>query len=239
MKDKILLTPKTISDISLGNPNDGLFITFDLDWCHEEVLLDSINLLEKYNAKATFFVTNFLDCLDNLSSSENYELGIHPNFNPFIHDVKKPESSPQKIIDDLLTIVPDARTIRCHSLLQSSRLTQLFFQKGITHESNIKIPNLAAPDARPFKHPTGMIMCPYHWGDYSDVSVPFGSMGALPIYFVVDFHPIHVFLNTENLDRYEKTRDIHQDPSELLKYRYEGYGTRSRLLELLELTRKI
>ena len=50
-----------------------------------------------------------------------------------------------------------------------------------------------------------------------------------------DFHPIHVFLNTENLNRYERTRPIHQNPKELIKYRYQGYGTRSRSMELLEL----
>lgn len=29
---------------------------------------------------------------------------------------------------------------------------------------------------------------------------------------VYDFHPIHVFLNTEHLDRYEGTRRLHQMP---------------------------
>lgn len=52
---------------------------------------------------------------------------------------------------------------------------------------------------------------------------------------VFDFHPIHIFLNTESLDRYERTRPYHQNPSELIKHRYKGYGTRNRLIELLEL----
>ena len=54
-------------------------------------------------------------------------------------------------------------------------------------------------------------------------------------FHVFDFHPIHVFLNTESLDRYERTRSIHQNPKELIKHRYQGHGTRSWLMELLEL----
>jgi hypothetical protein len=54
---------------------------------------------------------------------------------------------------------------------------------------------------------------------------------------VFDFHPIHVFLNTEHLDRYELTRDLHQNPEELIKNRYEGEGTRTKLLNLLRLTK--
>ena len=54
-------------------------------------------------------------------------------------------------------------------------------------------------------------------------------------FHVFDFHPIHVFLNTENLSRYERTRLLHQKPDELLKHRYQGKGTRTQLLNLLNL----
>jgi len=52
---------------------------------------------------------------------------------------------------------------------------------------------------------------------------------------VFDFHPIHVFLNTELLDRYDRTRHLHQKPGELIKHRFDGEGIRIRLLELLAL----
>ena len=39
---------------------------------------------------------------------------------------------------------------------------------------------------------------------------------------VFDFHPIHVFLNTEDPTRYDKTREFHSIPEELLKYRFKG-----------------
>ena len=34
-----------------------------------------------------------------------------------------------------------------------------------------------------------------------------------------------------------KTRHLHNKPSELIKYRYDGYGTRNRLLELINLVK--
>ena len=82
-------------------------------------------------------------------------------------------------------------------------------------------------------------MVPYFWEDdvacidpnVSEVSSLVRRHGIK----VFDFHPIHVFLNTESLDRYERTRPLHQNPKELIKHRFEGYGTRSRLIELLEM----
>ena len=54
---------------------------------------------------------------------------------------------------------------------------------------------------------------------------------------VFDFHPIHIFLNTESLERYERTRPIHHNPKELIKHRYSGYGARNQLIELLEMNK--
>jgi hypothetical protein len=55
---------------------------------------------------------------------------------------------------------------------------------------------------------------------------------------VFDIHTIHIFLNTESLDRYDRTHPLHQNPGELIKHRYQGYGTRSRLIKLLEFANK-
>ena len=46
---------------------------------------------------------------------------------------------------------------------------------------------------------------------------------------VFDFHPIHVYLNTEDLSRYEQTRSLHHNPAELIKHRFAGTGTRTAL----------
>ena len=55
----------------------------------------------------------------------------------------------------------------------------------------------------------------------------------LPGIKVFDFHPIHIFLNTEDISRYEKTREWHRDPQKLKAYRFDGKGTRTHFLDLL------
>ena len=56
-------------------------LTFDVDWASEEMLHDVIQLLEKYNCKATFFATHKSKIIESLSNSSNFEIGLHPNFN--------------------------------------------------------------------------------------------------------------------------------------------------------------
>ena len=54
---------------------------------------------------------------------------------------------------------------------------------------------------------------------------------------IFNFHPIHVFLNSEKLERYEQTRHLHQNPIDLIRYRHEGEGTRSNLVKILNTLR--
>lgn len=62
------------------------------------------------------------------------------------------------------------------------------------------------------------------------VRPPVGGDG-LQIY---DFHPIHVFLNTDRQIRYESARPLFQLPDSLIEHRLsEGRGTRDVLLSLL------
>ena len=60
------------------------------------------------------------------------------------------------------------------------------------------------------------------------------NVETLPQLIILNFHPIHVFLNTENIIRYENTRQYHQDFSELKKYINDGYGVRNILLEIIK-----
>ena len=47
-----------ISEIKVSDSEtwqDRVFLTFDIDWAHDEVLEDTLNLVSDYNVKATFF----------------------------------------------------------------------------------------------------------------------------------------------------------------------------------------
>ncbi len=57
-----------------------------------------------------------------------------------------------------------------------------------------------------------------------------GSGDGLRVY---NFHPIHVFLNSENLAGYALGLTVGHDAHELAKIRYGGEGVRSRPMRLI------
>ena len=52
---------------------DNIFITLDLDWAIDEVIQYSVDIIEKYNCKATFFATHSSTLIDNLSLNKKNE----------------------------------------------------------------------------------------------------------------------------------------------------------------------
>ena len=214
--------------------NRGLHLTIDLDWCHEAVLADTLELLEVYEARATVFCTDRTESLDLLKGNRLVELGVHPNFRPLLSGENAPDGeSAARVLDRILSLVPTAKSVRSHSLTSSSDLSTLFRSRGLTHESNIKLPFEAAPHLAPFYHVSGMLMCPFQWGDHSDMEkgIPIQCVSN---YLVVNFHPIHIFLNSNSLDQYERTRPYHYSPGNLRNLRTDGTGVRTHFLDLLE-----
>ena len=127
--------------------------------------------------------------------------------------------SAEHIVVDLLSQFPDSQVVRSHSVVQSSRLSQLFYRHGLRFESNDYLPAKVFRSIQPFIAETGMTKIPYIFSDelaclaQSTNVLQLCSRAGLKVF---DFHPIHVFLNTESLDRYERTRDLHHNPKELI-----------------------
>lgn len=217
------------------------FISLDIDWAHDEVIFDVFSLVSKFEVDTTWMVTHETDLLSDLSNSGNCELGIHPNFNYLLEGDFRLGKSTQEIVDRMMCLVPQAKVARSHSVCQSSRISQIFSLAGIKFDSNDYIPANQISLIQPWTLENGIIKIPYFYSDELACLRPTPdnlSMISRKGLRVFNFHPIHVFLNTESLDRYERTRPLHQNPKELIKHRYQGYGTRSRLIELLELCRQ-
>jgi hypothetical protein len=223
---------------------DKVFLTFDIDWAHDEVLSETVAMVEKAGVAATWFVTHNTPVLERIRQNPAFELGIHPNFNFLMEGEDTNGINVEDVVDRVIQIVPDAKSVRSHTLTQSSRLLDVFKSAGITHDANHFIPYHTGIELKPWMMWNGLCRVPYSWED--DVHTLYESKGYIYLnprqialnmrgLMVFDFHPIHIFLNTESLDRYERTRPLHQNPKELIKHRYEGYGTRNRLIELLEL----
>ena len=236
---------KLISSIEVDNLatwENKLFLTFDIDWAHDEVISDTLNLLYNNDVPATFFATHESPVLKSVIEDNKHEVGIHPNFNDLINNTCVGENAESRL-KYLLDLFPSAKSIRSHSTTWSGVIQELVLKYEITHESNTFIPWQSNMSLKPWKLWNELTRVPYFWED--DVGILFKETNALssilklPGLRVFDFHPIHVFLNTESLDRYERTRHLHQNPKELIKYRFDGYGTRSKLVEFLRMANTI
>jgi hypothetical protein len=236
---------RNIDPESLDSYLDKVFLTFDIDWAHDEVLSDTVAIVEKAGVAATWFATHDTPVLEHIRQNQTFELGIHPNFNFLMEGKDTNGINAGDVVDRMMQIVPDAKSVRSHSVTQSSVLMDVFKSAGITHDVNHFIPYHTGIELKPWIMWNGLCRVPYSWEDdvyvspESEVNNNYLSPSQVALRIkglkVFDFHPIHVFLNTESLDRYERTRPLHQKPKELIKHRYEGYGTRNRLIELLEL----
>jgi hypothetical protein len=215
-----------------------IFLTFDIDWATDEVLSDTIDLVEAAQVCATWFVTHDTPVLARLRDNPLFELGIHPNFNPLLDGDTTQGRSAEEILDRLMAIVPEARAVRSHSMTQSSRLQNLFKDRGLEFECNHFIPEQSGICLKPWSLWNGMIKVPYCWED--DVAALYGRLEAFgeletrTDLRVMDFHPIHVFLNMADMVHYDQTRDLHLQPEALRKYRNtEKIGARDVLKAVL------
>lgn len=229
---------KQIDVDNISQWQDKIYLSFDIDWAHDYVIDYLLQILDKYHVSATLFATHRCGSIQNILQNPEYDVGLHPNFNNLLQGNSN-GSSYLSICDDLKEIFPQATSVRSHSLCFGSLIQVAYEKLGLTHDSSILLPyqNNDNP-VYPWKMWDGLIRVPYFFCDYvtaMTTDAPMDTLVARPGLKVFDFHPIHVFLNTESLQRYERTRSFHHQPAELTKHIYHGYGTHSRLIELLEI----
>jgi hypothetical protein len=158
--------------------------------------------------------------LARLRDNPLFELGIHPNFNLLLNGDSAQGRTAEEVLDRLMAIVPEARSVRSHSMTQSSQLQNLFKARGLEFECNHFIPEQSGIALKPWALWNGITKVPYCWED--DVAAlygrleAFGELRSREGLRVMDFHPIHVFLNMADMAHYEETRDVHRQP-ELLR----------------------
>lgn len=206
-----------------GTWADKVFITFDLEWANDDVLGFVLDILEESNVKATLFVTHVTPLLDRMRGNPNLELGVHPNFNYLLEGDFRLGRHYREVVEHYVKIVPEAVSIRCHALAQQTSLLNLFSSVGLKYDCNLLLP-LACGSVRPFLHFDGkLIRVPFIWED--DVHLLTALDWNLETYLraksirVFNFHPIHVFLNSENLERYSGCKKEQRDTKVLERYR--------------------
>lgn len=231
-----------ITDLCIEKENwkDNLFITIDTDWANDTILNDTLEVLQKNNTKATILITNETDLINDINKNDLFELGIHPNFNYLLNGDFRYGKNYKEVIDYYMKIVPNAKVVRSHSVTQNTLILDYFYQIGLKYDLNLEIPAFTKLANKPYLDWTGLIKVPYFWQEnisfkYSwDLKIEnFLSLDCIRVF---NFHPIHIYLNSESTDRYEK---IKKNISNIDKIKQninvQSRGVRDFLLDLTKI----
>jgi hypothetical protein len=156
--------------------------------------------------RATWFITHDSPAIRRLRAHpELFELGIHPNFLPN----STQGANPHDVLTTCLALVPGARSMRTHGLVQSTPLLDLVLRHAaIQTDVSIFLPH--APRVEPAEYwwqGRMLLRIPYVWEDDFEMERPQPCWNLTPLLDrpgirIVDFHPIHVYLNSADLRAY-------------------------------------
>lgn len=210
--------------------------TVDIDWAGEKLIEDTLSIFHEYQVPCTVFCTHSSRVINSVDRSL-FEIGLHPNFNPVMFS--KENKTVVQVLDEIASLYPEAKGIRSHSMAQSSRLLNLFHDIGLEYDCNQFLPYNY--DLKPYMCWTGLKRIPYSWED--DIHFEYGKSFDYDILsnytkeklIIMDFHPIHIFLNTYSSDHYNYCKKFYSDPQQLLRLRNNSVlGTRDFLIKTLE-----
>lgn len=218
-------------------------ITIDVDWAPDFAIDWAAERLVANSVPATWFVTHESEAIDRLRRRPDlFELGIHPNFSPgSTHGAGSSE-----VLRHCLAIVPDARIVRTHQLVQSTPLlTEIIGTTPIIADCSLYLPHATAAEPTVMwyeKRP--LVRIPYIWEDDFEVERPrpiWRLRGMVePRLRIFAFHPIHLFLNSTSMDAYRRLKAQASVVSDIpirqvLDLVNEGQGPRSMFDDLVSL----
>lgn len=182
-------------------------LTFDVDWAPDWSVREVLEMLAQYGASATFFITHDSPTIREIADA-GHSVGIHPNF----ATNSSQGASPTDVVGNLLGLWPDARAMRTHGLQQSSLLLRDVATAFPELEYDLSILTYGFPHSGWFDwrlQGSRMRRLNYTWEDDFAFDDPhhdwrtFTPAGELS---VLDFHPIHVSLNSSGPGAYEEVK---------------------------------
>jgi hypothetical protein len=207
-----------------------IYLTFDIDWLCDEYLSVTLDLLNNYGLKATFFATHKSQLLYTLDK-KSFEIGLHPNFD------KGNGQYDLTVLSDLKELYPEAVGTRSHTLFFSSRVLSVLDKCSLKYESNIFL--LDHLGLKPTRRSNSIVSLPFNWSDdkhvelarvYNCNHLPDLRQTGLNIF---NFHPVHIYLNTNTQDLYEKAKPFFNQKS-FSDFINNGIGIKSLFIELCE-----
>ncbi|MHB8693421.1 MAG: polysaccharide deacetylase WbmS family protein [Solirubrobacteraceae bacterium] len=217
-------------------------MTLDVDWAPDFAIDFVAERLVAQGVRATWFVTHRSAAIDRLvERGDLFELGIHPNF----ASGSSHGATAEAVLEHSLKLVPQARAMRTHSLIQSSRLLDLVLTRtNITSDLSIFLPGAAHLGPVEYTlHGRTLFRLPYFWEDDYEFgqSHPCWTMQehlteqrGLRIF---NFHPIHVYLNSVQPAPYAELKRVaghigSVPEAAAAAFVHDGPGTRSLFDEL-------
>jgi len=219
----------------------GFHLTFDVDWAPDWSVRETLAMLEDANAKATFFITHKSPTIDEILS-KGHEVGIHPNFQAG----STQGAHPVEVVGRLLDLLPEARAIRTHGLVQGSLLFTEVLSAFPALRYDLSILTYKFPHTGWFDWHLGgthMRRINYVWEDdfaFEDPVHDWSEYVPMSDVDILDFHPIHVSLNSNSGVSYTRVKKtlgsrplnkLSQD--EGMPYRETGPGTQNFLSAIL------
>ena len=196
----------------------------DTDWCSEDVLQNALALFQTHDLPCTIFVTGSYATLQHYDSSR-LEIGLHPNFNDAT------AAGYEAKLRALRDMYPQAEGVASHAMLSSTLILDLFKRYGFKYERNWLV--YKNPEATAFYHYNGLLRLPIFWEDdiwfSTEPGAPF-SAALLPagrFRYIFNFHPLHLYLNTESSAHYQAFKPFQREPEKLAGYIGKGYGARA------------
>lgn len=218
--------------------NENIYLTFDMDWAIDEVLEDFYELLKKYGVTGTIHVTHQTRMLEEFRRDGILDLGIHPNYNRLL---LSGDGTCIQVLETIKEIVPEAVCIRSHALTSSSIIQREYNAIGIKYDLNTLIPAVEGMVLYPFKSVMADVtILPFIYED--DVYINFEKKSHAKFFLsdkfvaprIFNFHPIHLYLNTDRNETYENVRPYFKDAKKLAVMKNtEKYGIRDFFVELI------
>lgn len=181
----------------------GYHLTFDVDWAPDWAVYDVLDLLAAHSAPATFFLTHPSPTVKEIAR-HGHELGIHPNFLAG----SSHGSEPLEVMRTVLALAPHARVMRTHSLVQGTTLFEAILAGYSQIAYDMSLLTYRSPHtAWTAWHSRGRFVrrLNYNWEDdlaFDDPQHEWSEYLPIASRDVLDFHPIHVALNSHREDDY-------------------------------------
>lgn len=219
--------------------NEKIYLTFDMDWANDKVMEDFYNLLKKYGLVGTIHVTHETRMLEEFRRDGSLDLGIHPNYNLLLQSGGG--ETYVRILKEIKEIVPEAVCLRSHALTNSSIIQHEYSAFGIKCDLNTLIPAVEGMALYPFDSVISEFkILPFIYEDdiYLNLKKKHPADFFLSDKFIAprifNFHPIHLYLNTDQAETYERARPYFKDAEKLTAMKNtKKYGTRDFFIDLI------